>query len=46
MKRLIVGTLTALAIIIMAFAPAADAGRLGVAGCPIGGSGRCVGGEG
>lgn len=43
MKRLIIGALTVLAIA-FAFAPAADAGRTGVAGCPAGG-GRCVGGE-
>lgn len=44
MKRLFVATLAVLAIA-AAVAPAADAFRTGVAGCPAGGSGRCVGGE-
>lgn len=45
MKRLFIGTLAVLAIA-AALAPAADARRLGVAGCPAEGTGRCVGGEG
>lgn len=45
MKRLFIGTLAVLAIA-AALAPAANAFRLDVAGCPAGETGRCVGGEG